>query len=189
MLPCLTGGFPEDDLCDYADLSRLIKEHVPDQRTEIADLGCGYSGMLLSLYSQGYHFLTGIDIDYTIISKLNEKTKAIESIDWRAGDIRSLFFPNESFGCVLLKNVFSMDTLHIDICSIVEAIHEAHRILCHNGVLICISTLSPDYISTVFQGPGLTWTLASLYTSDALAATVNRPAPRTPHTVAVFRKP
>lgn len=189
MLPCLTGAFPEDDLCDYADLSKLIKEQVPDLRTEIADLGCGYSGILLSLYSQGYHFLTGIDIDHTIISKLTEKTKAMESLDWRTEDIRSLSFPNETFGCILLKNVFSVDTLHVDICSIIEAVHEAQRVLCHSGVLICVSTLSQDQISAIFQGPGLIWSLTSFCTSDSLAADQQRPAPRVPHTIAVFRKP
>lgn len=188
MLPCLTGTFPEDDLCNYADLSKLIKENVPDLRTEIVDLGCGYSDILLSLYNQGYHFLTGIDIDYAIISKLVEKTKAMESLDWRAEDIRSLSFPSETFGCIFLKNVFSMDTLQVDICSVIEAIHEADRVLCHGGVLICISTLSQEQILAIFQGPGLIWSLISFYTSDALAAAQKRPIPRVPHTIAIFKK-
>ncbi|ESU39459.1 Methyltransferase domain-containing protein [Giardia duodenalis] len=189
MLPCLTGSFPEDDLCGYNELSSIIREYVPDQRTEIADFGCGYSGVLLSLYGQGYHLLTGIDIDYAVVSKMAEKTKTIESIDWRAEDIRSLPLPNETFGCILFKNVFSMTTLQLDICSAIEAVHEAHRVLCHNGVLICVSTLSSEQLSMVLQGPGLTWTPVSISTSHSLAGAEQQPAPRVPYIVAILRKP
>ncbi|EFO65001.1 Hypothetical protein GLP15_393 [Giardia lamblia P15] len=189
MLPCLAGHFPEDDLCGYDELSNIIKEYVPDQRTEIADFGCGYSGVLLSLYGQGYHLLTGIDIDYAVISKMAEKTKAIESIDWRAEDIRSLPLPNETFGCILFKNVLSITTLQLDICSAVEAIHEAHRVLCHNGILICVSTLSLEQFSTAFQGPGLTWIPVIIFTSDSLAADQQRPMSHIPYIIAVLRKP
>ena len=119
----------------YAHVKSIIKDKG---QISILDYGCGDGDKSIPLVSKDI-MLTGIDISDKSIDQAQVKYSQHKNVSFEVMDCEKTTFKDDTFDMIFDYGTFS----NIDIST---AIHEIHRILKPDGVLVCIETLGHNPI-------------------------------------------
>jgi molybdopterin/thiamine biosynthesis adenylyltransferase/ubiquinone/menaquinone biosynthesis C-methylase UbiE len=99
----------------------------------ILDAGCGTGNLTMRLAKNNK--ITALDFSKEMLNITKEKTKGLDNVTIKEGDVSSLDFKEDSFDAVVSVNVlFNLDDP-------IKAIQEARRVLKKNGSLIVSTPL------------------------------------------------
>src|SRR5438270_12864690 len=89
---------------DEAALRRLVEFSGIDAADSVLDVACG-PGLVVAAFAQACRHATGIDLTPAMIDKAREHAAALglANVEFRAGDVTSLPFPDRSFSLVVSR--------------------------------------------------------------------------------------
>lgn len=113
------------------------------------------------MYEDEYHYISNIDISYTVVKQMQELYKdKYPSMSFKHMDVRQLTYEDNSFDAVIDKGTF--DSI---LCgdgsgpSADQMLSEIHRVLSPNGVYICVSYGVKDNRQKYFTQKDFDWTV------------------------------
>jgi SAM-dependent methyltransferase len=92
---------------DEDALRRLVEFSGADAEDTVLDVACG-PGLVVAAFAKASRHATGIDLTPAMIDKAREHTTALglSNVDWRAGNVLPLPFPDRSFLIVVSRFAF-----------------------------------------------------------------------------------
>jgi demethylmenaquinone methyltransferase/2-methoxy-6-polyprenyl-1,4-benzoquinol methylase len=107
-------------------------------KTFLLDLGSGTGDMLMELWKNSPEStIVGLDFTPEMI-QIGKKRKGLKKIHWVIADALHLPFPASSFhgtiSAFLMRNLSKVDPV----------VFEQHRVLCHDGRLVCLEATPPQ---------------------------------------------
>ena len=123
----------DDDNCIWKNPSiesfYLLNRWMSQEKKDFLDLGCGL-GRHSILFSKNKFNVYSFDISEEAIEKTKKWAKEEKlDINYKIGDMLNLPYKEESFDCILCRNVIS----HTDTEGIKKVINEIYRVLKNNG--------------------------------------------------------
>ena len=120
-------------------LELLARSETPLEDQSVLDSGCGTGNYLLAL-AGSVGALHGIDLNTGMLSKAEEKTRAIENVFLKEGSVTNLPYEADSFDGILcnqvLHHVTDQDAALNDFAIVRQVVASAHESLRSDGALI-----------------------------------------------------
>ncbi|WP_127578709.1 class I SAM-dependent methyltransferase [Paenibacillus koleovorans] len=124
-----------------AEVRKMIRWLGLPPGAKVLDLCCGMGRHALALAEAGYR-VTGIDLSETLLQEARRQDTA-HSIDWHAGDMRSLPFEDDTFRAVV--NFFTSFGYFEDDRHNLRVLEEMHRVLEPGGRFL-VDFLNEGYV-------------------------------------------
>ena len=107
----------------------LVNRWKSQEKTDFLDLGCGLGRHTILFAKNGFNTYA-FDLSEEAVKKTAETAKYEQlEVDFRIGDMLELPYNNESFDCILCRNVIS----HTDTTGMKKIVEELKRVLKTDG--------------------------------------------------------